>query len=107
SEEKKIEPIQAVERALQVLEILSEKGSMSLNDLHKEIKVNKASLLRLTFTLVQNGYLDKHPQTGNYSLTTKAYEIGVRAIQSLDKFSLINSILADLSTETGRIAQFS
>ena len=107
SEEKKIEPIQAVERALQVLEILSEKGSMSLNDLHKEIKVNKASLLRLTFTLVQNDYLDKHPQTGNYSLTTKAYEIGVRAIQSLDKFSLINSILADLSTETGRIAQFS
>lgn len=105
--ENKLETIQAVDRAFQILELLSRNGSMSLNDLHKEIKVNKASLLRLAYTLVQNGYLDKHPQTGNYSLTMKTYEIGIRSIQNLDKMSLINSILADLSAETGRIAQFS
>lgn len=105
--ENKLETIQAVDRAFQILELLSRNGSMSLNDLHKEIKVNKASLLRLAYTLVQNGYLDKHPQTGNYSLTMKTYEIGIRSVQNLDKMSLINSILADLSAETGRIAQFS
>ncbi len=105
--ETKLETIQAVDRALQLLELLSKRRSMSLNELHKELRVNKASLLRLAYTLVQNGYLDKHPQTGNYSLTTKAYEIGIRSIQNLDKFSLINSVLADLGAKTGRIAQFS
>lgn len=105
--ENKPETIQAVERALQILELLAENGSMSLNDLHKEIKVNKASLLRLAFTLTQNGYVDKHAETGNYSLTTKTYEVGIHALQNLDKLSLINSVLADLSAQTGRIAQFS
>lgn len=105
--ETKLESIQAVDRALQILELLSSKGNLGLNELHKELKVNKASLLRLCFTLVQNGYVDKHPETGNYSLTAKAYEIGSRAIRNLDKMSLINSVLVDLSERTGRIAQFS
>lgn len=105
--ETKLETVQAVDRAFQILELLSERRSMSLSELHKEVKVNKASLLRLAYTLVQNGYLDKHPETGNYSLTTKAYEIGIRSIQNIDKFSLINSVLAELGAKTGRIAQFS
>ncbi|POP35017.1 IclR family transcriptional regulator [Lactonifactor longoviformis] len=105
--ENKLETIQAVDRAFQILETISRKGSMSLNDLHKELRVSKASLLRLAYTLVQNGYLDKNPQTGNYTLTLKAYEVGISSIQNLDKISLINSTLVDLSRETGRIAQFS
>lgn len=105
--ENKLETIQAVDRAFQILETISRKGSMGLNDLYKEMKVSKASLLRLAYTLVQNGYLDKSPQTGNYTLSLKAYEVGISSIQNLDKISLINSILADLSRETGRIAQFS
>lgn len=105
--ENTIEPIQAVDRTLQILETLSRNGSMSLNDLHKELGVGKASLLRLTYTLVQRGYLDKDPITGNYSLTLKTYQIGSGSLQNLNKISLINSSLAELSQKTGRIAQFS
>ena len=106
-EESRLEPIQAVSRALQILEIIACKGSMSLNDLYKEMKVSKASLLRLAYTLVQNKFLEKNPQTGNYSLTIRTFEIGVRSIQNVDKLSLINSVLTDLSLKTGRVAQFS
>lgn len=105
--ENKLETIQAVDRAFQILETVSRQGSMSLNDLHKELNVNKASLLRLAYTLVQNGYLNKNPKSGNYTLTMKAYEVGISSIQNLDKISLINSTLVDLSNITGRIAQFS
>ena len=105
--ELKMEPIQAVERAFQLLEAVAENGSMSLAELHKVVKVNKASLLRLAYTLCQNGYLHKDALTGDYSLTMKMYETGVNAIQNIDKMSIINSILANLSDETGRIAQFS
>ncbi|HCT90978.1 MAG TPA: IclR family transcriptional regulator [Lachnospiraceae bacterium] len=105
--ENKLEPIQSVERALQVLELLSTRGSLGLNDMHKALGVNKASLLRLAYTLVGQGFAAKDEQTGEYSLTLKSYEIGLRAVKNLDKMSLITSTLADLSSQTGRIAQFS
>ncbi|HIU75783.1 MAG TPA: IclR family transcriptional regulator [Candidatus Pelethocola excrementipullorum] len=107
STDNKLEPIQAVERALMILETISRKGSMGLNDLNKEMKINKASLLRLAFTLTENGYLEKDAKDGKYSLTLKPYEIGLSAVQNLDKMSLINSTLVELSNMTGRIAQFS
>lgn len=105
--EIKLEPIQAVQRALHVLELVSRNGSMSLADLHKSLKVNKASLLRLTYTLTECGYLKKDPVSGLYSITIKMFEMGTSSIKSIDKFSVINTVLADLSDSTGRIAQFS
>lgn len=105
--ETKLETIQAVDRALQILETIGRVNSMSLAGLNKEIKVNKASLSRLIYTLVQNGYLAKNEKTGDYSLTLKTYEVGLNAVQNLDKLSLINSTLLDLCNRTGRIAQFS
>lgn len=103
----KVEPIQAVARAFTVMEAISKNGSMGLNDLHKLLNVNKASILRLAYTMVECGYLQKNEDTGEYSLTLKAYEIGLKAVSNLDKMSLVTTTLADLSTQTGRIAQFS
>lgn len=103
----KTETIQAVDRALQILEIIGRVNTMSLAELNKEIKVNKASLSRLVYTLLQNGYLAKNEKNGNYSLTLKTYEVGLNAVQNLDKLSLINSTLVDLNNRCGRIAQFS
>lgn len=105
--ETKPETIQAVDRALQILETIGRVNSMSLAELNKEIKVNKASLSRLIYTLIHNGYLAKNEKTGDYSLTLKTYEVGLNAVQNLDKLSLINSTLVDLYNRTGRIAQFS
>lgn len=106
-EKRSPDTLQAVERAFQILEEISCRGSMGLNDLHKAMNVSKASLLRLTHTLVDLGYMTKNPQNGQYALTLKMYEVGISSIQNLDKLSLINSTLAELSGLTGRICQFS
>ena len=102
-----LEPIQSVERAFQLLSALSRNGEMSLAELHKELGVGKASVLRLAYTLTVNGYIDKDPTTGNYSLTLKTYQIGAGAVQHKSKLALINSTLTELHQKTGRIAQFS
>nr|WP_296043491.1 IclR family transcriptional regulator [uncultured Blautia sp.] len=107
NEENTTKSIQTVDRAFQILETISEKGAMSLNDLHKIVGVNKASLHRLIYTLIENGYLKKDEQQGKYYLTLKLYEIGSNSIQIFDKMSLINTVLADLNDKTGRIAQYS
>ena len=102
-----LEPVQAVERALQALEIIAENGSMSLNDLHKSIKVNKASLLRTLFTLTENGYLSKDEKSGLYSMTMKTYQVGISSMQNIDRVSAISNVIADLNRATGCVAQFS
>jgi IclR family transcriptional regulator, KDG regulon repressor len=105
--ENKLESIQAVERAFKILEFVSRRGSASLNDIYNEMKVGKASLLRLCYTMVECGYLEKDARTGNYSLTLRTYEIGTGAAQNRDKMTLINNVLRELAEQTGRIAQFS
>ena len=91
----------------EILETIGRVNSMSLAELNREIKVNKASLSRLVYTLVQNGYLAKNEKSGEFSLTLKTYEVGLNAVQNLDKLSLIKSTLVDLNSRCGRIAQFS
>lgn len=105
--EKKPTTIQTVDRAFQILEIISARGPLNLGDLHAEIKVNKASLLRLLQTLTENGYLERNEQTKEYALTLRLYETGISAVQRQDRSSIINTMLTRLSQETGRIAQYS
>ncbi|MFQ9718521.1 MAG: IclR family transcriptional regulator [Blautia sp.] len=102
----KMETIQAVDRAFQVLETISRQGSVSPADLSRQLKISKASLSRLLYTMVQNGYLEM-TKNNEYTMTLKSYEVGINALQNLDKLSLINSALVELNRETGRIAQFS
>ena len=99
--------VQAVDRALAIIETLAENGTMSLRDLNKKLGVNKPSLSRLTNTLVQDGYISQDEVTGAFTLSMKCYEVGISAIQNLNLMSLVNTTLMDISKETGWIAQFS
>lgn len=105
--ETKMELNLALDRGIRILELLSEHNSLSLNELHQLTGVGKASLMRLCYTLVCLGYVNKDEVTGNYSLTMKLYELGMRTVRNVDKMSVINSALTDLNRSTGRIAQFS
>ncbi len=107
NQKTKNENLQTVERALLLLETLSKNGEMSLADLHKELKVGKASILRLTATLTDKGYISKNTITGAYGLTLKTYQVGAESIQHKNKLALINSVLTELHQRTGRISQFS
>ena len=105
--ESSMKSIQTVDRAFTVLETISREGALTLADLSKVVKVNKASLLRLLYTLVEDGYLHRDDETGEYSLTLKLYEIAVGSLQSLDHMSQITTTLSELARETGRTVQFS
>jgi IclR family KDG regulon transcriptional repressor len=107
NDDKKMSSVQAVDRALLVLETLSKTPNLSLNELHKLLGLNKASLSRIAETLHKNGYLNRDEKRGDYSLSLRAFEIGVRAVHNLDYINLIKCELADLSSELGIVAQYS
>lgn len=98
---------QAIDRACLVLETLARQGSMNLNTLHMELKLNKASLLRIMLSLIENGFVIKDEKTGEYKLSLKLFELGVKASQNTNYPQLINSELEKLSKNLNVTAQFS
>lgn len=98
---------QAIDRAFLVLETVGRTGTMSLAELHKTLNINKPALFRIVQALCNNGYLLRDEKTGNFSLSFKAFEVGVQAVRNLNYMSIIRSVLKDLSTDLGVIAQFS
>ena len=104
---KKDTSVRAIDRALLILETIAYGGTLSINDLHKKLGLNKASLSRIASTLHHNGYLNRDPKTGEYSLSLRAFEVGVQAVQSLDYLSLIRSSLSELANSLDVVAQFS
>ena len=99
--------VQAIDRACLVLETIAQKGTISLNELHEIVGINKPSLSRITASLCQNGFLKRNEKSGDYSLSLKLFELGVKATQGINYLNLIRSELEALSSELGVIAQFS
>ena len=97
---------QLIDRCFSILELVSTHGKMSLKDIYTALALNKASTLRIANSLCANGYLEKDSK-GNYSLTFKAYEVGIRAVSRVDYISFIRETLDQLSDKLGVIAQFS
>lgn len=98
--------VQVIDRTFAVLESVSSNGAMSLKDIYSATSLNKASTLRIVNALVANGYLDRD-NNGNYFLTFKTYEVGLRALRRVDYITFIRETLGKLSDELEVIAQFS
>ncbi|MEW6665374.1 MAG: IclR family transcriptional regulator [Thermodesulfobacteriota bacterium] len=69
--------INSVLRAAQILESFSlEKPSYSHSEISKKLGLNKTAVTRLLSSLEKAGLLERHTETGRYSLTVKLYQIG-------------------------------
>lgn len=99
--------VQVIDRTFRILETVAKTGTMSLKDIYSALGLNKASTLRIVNSLCENGYLKRDEISGSYSLSFKAFEIGVYAVRNVDYISFIKSTLEQLSSELGVIAQFS
>lgn len=108
SEDERGGSIVSVERALWITELLSDASSgMSLADLARHLKVNKAIAHKLLATLDTCGYVFRHEQTGQWCLTYKVSNLGLRQLSQtrlLDQSSVILRSLADATGELVRLA---
>ncbi|RJG41033.1 IclR family transcriptional regulator [Mesorhizobium sp. DCY119] len=74
-----------VEKALKVLELLSTYDTpVRLAELSRELGMNKSTTYRMLETMSQHGFVQQDEPNGRYMITTKLWEIGVRAFQRLD-----------------------
>lgn len=77
--------VQSVDRALAILEILSENvNGLGLTDISSKINLHKSTVHRLLGTLIYNNFVTQDSETNKYKITIKLYELGVRKIASTD-----------------------
>jgi len=61
-----VKPIRALERGLQIVELLAARSSASLHDLHLSTGLPKATLLRILKTLIERKWVQPRPSDTSY-----------------------------------------
>ncbi|UNC90883.1 IclR family transcriptional regulator [Candidatus Contubernalis alkaliaceticus] len=83
--DKKGQRVQSVERALYLLEILSQVGNpMTLSDISEKAGLNISTVHRLLHTLISHQFVQQDLNSGRYRLGLRIFEIGSKALYSLD-----------------------
>ncbi|GHT79018.1 IclR family transcriptional regulator [Spirochaetia bacterium] len=76
--------VQAVSKALVILEILSGAPPCGVSELARALDCQKSTAFRLLNTLKTEGYVIQDPETEKYSLTLKLFRIGTKIMNNLD-----------------------
>ncbi|SNS60546.1 IclR family transcriptional regulator [Antarctobacter heliothermus] len=76
---KKKSTVPAVEKALDVLELLTEApGGLTMNEIVDALNRTMGEIYRVVIYLTERGYLQQDPQTSRYALTLRLFELSHR-----------------------------
>lgn len=93
--------VPAVQRTIQVLELLSASPSgYSLADLSRQTKIPKSSLFRILLTLDRSSVVHLDESRGTYSLGSKLIDWGTQALDKIDLKTITHPHLIRLAHET-------
>lgn len=97
-----MEPVQSVERALNILEAFShETPELGLVEIGKKVGLSKGTTYRLVYTLQSRGFIVQDPITGKYRLGPKAFEVGSVALSQMELRRIARPFLEELRNITG------
>jgi len=94
--------IQVLDRALAILEALSQDGpDLTLGQISESLGLHKSTAHRLIMVLERHKLLEKHAERGKYRLGLKLFELGTRAVSQLDLRERARPFLERAVLETG------
>ncbi|WP_394755103.1 IclR family transcriptional regulator [Rhodoferax sp.] len=105
----KIEGAQTLRRGLAVLRLLTRTGPSGLRvgEISRRLVLNKATAIRLTRTLLEEGFVVRDLASSCYRLGPEAFAVGLAAEPSYELQRLAASTLRNLAMETGDTVFFS
>lgn len=96
--------VQSVDRALSIIEVLSDyEEGIGITDLSLKIDLHKSTVHRLLVTLINKGYVEQNPNTNKYKLTLKLFELGSKSIEKMDLRSVAKPYLQQLMELTNEV----
>jgi len=94
--------IQAVDRALTILDLFDEYSSeLKISEISERMKLNKSTVHSLLKTLKMHGYIEQDSESGKYKLGMKLVERGNFVVENLDVRTIARKYLLNLSKKTG------
>jgi len=103
-----IRRVAAVERALAVLDALSDGGGeLGTNEIARRTGINASTVSRLLATLVSTGIVEHVPATGRYRLGPRLLQLGNLVLGRLDLRDVARPYLQELVRATGETATLS
>jgi IclR family acetate operon transcriptional repressor len=104
--DKQIDSIAGVERALFIIEQLADAPEgLSFTEILNLLAVNKSIAYKLINTLIGTRYIFKNEQTGQYCLTYKVSNLGLRKMTRSRLLNQSNVILRELADNTGELVR--
>lgn len=95
-------PVQTIDKALEVLEILAEEGfqeGLGVSELSTKLAIGKSTVHRIVDTLSVRNYIEQCPDTKKYRLGWRLFEIGNIIPQQRNLYNFDISILQELCNE--------
>lgn len=94
--------IQVLDRALALLDALSQRGpDLALGEISQSLKLHKSTAHRLIMVLERHRLLERNSRTGRYRLGLKLFELGTKAVSQLDLREQARPFLERVVLETG------
>ncbi|MQB01690.1 MAG: helix-turn-helix domain-containing protein [Actinobacteria bacterium] len=91
---------QSAIRTLQLIELLAQRGPLSLAAIASCLELNKSTAHRFTNTLLRAGYLRQDPQSRMYALTMKIVGLGSQVLDRVDVVRETHAVLEETAALT-------
>ena len=99
---RKSSHVQSVDRALMILDILSEADDgMSLTSISEKIELPKSTVHGLITTLKDRGYVEQREEDDHYKLGSRLFELGSKVARSYDIRDAARASMKRLNNEYG------
>jgi DNA-binding IclR family transcriptional regulator len=95
-------PVTSIDRALTILEVLSQSGKgLTNSEVSRKLKLPKSTTSYILRTFRQRGYLYKEDKSGKYRLSAKLFSVSSQALRSLELHDVVHPVLQELVEKTG------
>ena len=102
-----IDVVQSVDRALSILEVLSDyNGGLGITEISNKVGLHKSTVHRLLGTLAYKGYVVQENETNKYKVTLKLFELGNKKVESMDILAISKSYAKELMKKVNEVVHF-
>jgi DNA-binding IclR family transcriptional regulator len=103
--DKSVYAAPALEKGLDILELLAEVGEpLSTRAIAERLQRSKGEIFRMVFVLQQRGYLEREAGTDRLGLSRRLFDLGIRTPGGRQLTSVVLPLMERFSEESGQAA---
>lgn len=96
--------VQSVDRALSILEVLSDYNEgLGVTEISDKIGLHKSTVYRLLSTLIYKGYVVQDSKSNKYRISLKLFELGNKRVENMDILSVSKTYTEELMKSVNEV----